>query len=60
MLGPLEWFCHGSVEVIDESQHLVSQVFHRTEVAAVPDLTNQDAEPDLDQVNANAIDWTLG
>ena len=57
LVGPLERFGHGAVEVVDKGQHhLSAQIIDGAEVAAPQELANQDAEPDLDQANANAID----
>ena len=56
LIGPLEGLCHGAVEVVDKGQHLSAQVVDGAEVTAAQELANQDAEPGLHQVNANAID----
>lgn len=56
LVGPFERLGHGAIEVSDESEHLVPQILDRAEVTAPQELADQNAQPDLDQVNANAID----
>src|SRR5215472_6818772 len=55
LVGPLEWLGHGAIEVVDEGEHLVLQIFDRAEVAAPQELAHQDAQPDLDLVQPRRV-----
>jgi hypothetical protein len=55
-VGPLEGFGHRAIEVSDEVQHLVPKIVNGGEIASPQQLTDQDTQPKLHQVNANAID----
>src|ERR1700730_15300762 len=55
LIGPLEGFGHGAVEIVDKRQHLSAQIVNGAEVAAPQELAHQDAEPDLHLVHPGGV-----
>jgi POTRA domain, ShlB-type len=49
-LGPLEWLCHGPVEVVDEALDPLPEVLLRGEAATPQQFACEDREPNLDLI----------
>ena len=55
LVSPLEWFGHGAVVVLDESQDLALQVIDRSEVASFENFARKDTEPYFDLVHPGSM-----
>jgi hypothetical protein len=59
LVGPLEWFGHSTVVVLNELQHLVLKSLDGGKRCTREQLARQDAQPDLDLVQPGAVPGCL-
>ena len=58
-IGPLEWFGHGFVEIVNKGQHPLAEFLHRGETASFEEAPHQDAEPDFHLIQPRRMLWGL-